>query len=67
MSRCIAFEVKQELLSSRVTDLACFICSRSFTQVQNLSFEVSKEVSLHNQRICEENHGLDVVKHWYFN
>ncbi|KAM6039866.1 HAUS augmin-like complex subunit 8 isoform 3-T4 [Theristicus caerulescens] len=40
---------------------------RSFTQVQNLSFEVSKEVSLHNQSICEENHGLDVVKHWYFN
>ncbi|XP_009949183.1 PREDICTED: HAUS augmin-like complex subunit 8, partial [Leptosomus discolor] len=40
---------------------------RSFTEVQNLSFEVSKEVSLHNQRICEENHGLDVVKHWYFN
>ncbi|NXT81256.1 HAUS8 protein, partial [Zapornia atra] len=39
---------------------------RSFTQVQNLSFEVSKEVSLHNQNICEENHGLDVVKHWYF-
>ncbi|XP_054031400.1 HAUS augmin-like complex subunit 8 [Dryobates pubescens] len=39
---------------------------RSFTQVQNLSFEVSKEVSLHNQRVCEENHGLDVVKHWYF-
>ncbi|NXU72620.1 HAUS8 protein, partial [Oreotrochilus melanogaster] len=39
---------------------------RSFTQVQKLSFEVSKEVSLHNQRICEENHGLDVVKHWYF-
>ncbi|XP_064353444.1 HAUS augmin-like complex subunit 8 isoform X3 [Dromaius novaehollandiae] len=40
---------------------------RSFTQVQNLSFEVSKEVSLHNQRICEENHGLDAVKRWYFN
>ncbi|NXJ02039.1 HAUS8 protein, partial [Psophia crepitans] len=40
---------------------------RSFTQVQNLSFQVSKEVSLHNQRICEENHGLGVVKHWYFN
>ncbi|KFQ34580.1 HAUS augmin-like complex subunit 8, partial [Mesitornis unicolor] len=40
---------------------------RSFTQVQKLSFEVSKEVSLHNQRICEENHGLDVVKRWYFN
>ncbi|NXT03064.1 HAUS8 protein, partial [Jacana jacana] len=40
---------------------------RSFTQVQNLAFEVSKEVSLHNQRICEENHGLEVVKHWYFN
>ncbi|XP_068776248.1 HAUS augmin-like complex subunit 8 isoform X2 [Struthio camelus] len=39
---------------------------RSFTQVQNLSFEVSKEVSLHNQRICEENHGLDAVKRWYF-
>ncbi|XP_040445828.1 HAUS augmin-like complex subunit 8 isoform X1 [Falco naumanni] len=40
---------------------------RSFTQVENLSFEVSKEVSLHNQSICEENHGLDVVKRWYFN
>ncbi|PKU31076.1 hypothetical protein llap_18621 [Limosa lapponica baueri] len=40
---------------------------RSFTQVQNLAYEVSKEVSLHNQRICEEKHGLDVVKHWYFN
>ncbi|XP_071655773.1 HAUS augmin-like complex subunit 8 isoform X3 [Patagioenas fasciata] len=39
---------------------------RSFKEVQNLSFEVSKEVSLHNQRICEEKHGLDVVKHWYF-
>ncbi|NWI68319.1 HAUS8 protein, partial [Todus mexicanus] len=39
---------------------------RSFTQVQNLSSEVSKEVSLHNQSICEENHGLDVVKRWYF-
>ncbi|NWV01402.1 HAUS8 protein, partial [Upupa epops] len=39
---------------------------RSFTQVQNLSFEVSKEVSLHNQSICEKNHGLDVVKQWYF-
>ncbi|KAK2541809.1 Haus8 [Columba livia] len=38
----------------------------SFKQVQNLSFEVSKEVSLHNQRICEEKHGLDVVKRWYF-
>ncbi|NXA07131.1 HAUS8 protein, partial [Sapayoa aenigma] len=40
---------------------------RSFTEVQNLSFEVSKEVSLHNQSVCEENHGLDVVKRWYFN
>ncbi|NXF75643.1 HAUS8 protein, partial [Sclerurus mexicanus] len=39
---------------------------RSFTEVQNLSFEVSKEVSLHNQSVCEENHGLDVVKGWYF-
>ncbi|NXX12032.1 HAUS8 protein, partial [Podargus strigoides] len=39
---------------------------RSFTEVQNLSSEVSKEVSLHNQSICEENHGLDVVKQWYF-
>ncbi|NXP09100.1 HAUS8 protein, partial [Thinocorus orbignyianus] len=39
---------------------------RSFTQVQNLAFEVSKEVSLRNQRICEEKYGLDVVKHWYF-
>ncbi|NWW46414.1 HAUS8 protein, partial [Pedionomus torquatus] len=40
---------------------------RSFTQVQDLAFEVSKEVSLRNQRICEEKYGLDVVKHWYFN
>lgn len=40
---------------------------RSFTQVQNLSYEASKEVSLHNQRICEDNHGVEVVKHWYFN
>ncbi|XP_042691561.1 HAUS augmin-like complex subunit 8 isoform X1 [Centrocercus urophasianus] len=40
---------------------------RSLTQVQNLSYEASKEVSLHNQRICEDNHGVDVVKHWYFN
>ncbi|KFO84145.1 HAUS augmin-like complex subunit 8, partial [Buceros rhinoceros silvestris] len=39
---------------------------RCFTQVQNLSFEVCKEVSLHNQGVCEENHGLDVVKRWYF-
>ncbi|NXG77048.1 HAUS8 protein, partial [Baryphthengus martii] len=39
---------------------------RSFTQVQNLSFEVSKEVSLHNQSVCEESHGLDAVKRWYF-
>ncbi|KFV93399.1 HAUS augmin-like complex subunit 8, partial [Eurypyga helias] len=38
---------------------------RSFTHVQNLSFEVSREVSLRNRRICEENYGLDVVKHWY--
>ncbi|XP_035203927.1 HAUS augmin-like complex subunit 8 [Oxyura jamaicensis] len=40
---------------------------RSFAQVQNLSYEVSKEISLHNQSICEDNYGLDVVKHWYFN
>ncbi|NWX17069.1 HAUS8 protein, partial [Aegotheles bennettii] len=40
---------------------------RSVTQVQKLSFDVSKEVSLHNQSICEENHGLDAVKQWYFN
>ncbi|NWZ87273.1 HAUS8 protein, partial [Poecile atricapillus] len=39
---------------------------RSFTDVQNLSFETSKEVSLHNQYVCEENHGVDVVKRWYF-
>ncbi|XP_069733884.1 HAUS augmin-like complex subunit 8 [Phaenicophaeus curvirostris] len=39
---------------------------RSFTQVQNLASEASKEVSLHNQQICEENHGLDVAKCWYF-
>lgn len=35
--------------------------------MQNLSYEASKEVSLHNQRICEDNHGVEVVKHWYFN
>ncbi|NXM68621.1 HAUS8 protein, partial [Serilophus lunatus] len=40
---------------------------RSFTDVQTLSYEVSKEVSLHNQSVCEESHGLDVVKRWYFN
>ncbi|KAF2980460.1 hypothetical protein EK904_008359 [Melospiza melodia maxima] len=37
---------------------------RSFTDVQNLSFEASKEVSLHNQYLCEEKHGVDVVKGW---
>ncbi|XP_071434155.1 HAUS augmin-like complex subunit 8 isoform X2 [Pithys albifrons albifrons] len=40
---------------------------RSFIEVENLSSEVSKEVSLHNQNVCEEKHGLDVVKRWYFN
>ncbi|XP_064590250.1 HAUS augmin-like complex subunit 8 isoform X2 [Zonotrichia leucophrys gambelii] len=40
---------------------------RSFTDVQNLSFEACKEVSLHNQYLCEEKHGVDVVKGWYFN
>uniref|UniRef100_A0A8D0EKH3 HAUS augmin like complex subunit 8 n=1 Tax=Strix occidentalis caurina TaxID=311401 RepID=A0A8D0EKH3_STROC len=35
---------------------------RSFAEVQNLSFQVSKEVSLHNQKICEENHGLDLYQ-----
>ncbi|NXA90026.1 HAUS8 protein, partial [Melanocharis versteri] len=40
---------------------------RSFADVQNLSFQASKEVSLHNQYTCEENRGVDVVKHWYFN
>ncbi|NWV66584.1 HAUS8 protein, partial [Malurus elegans] len=40
---------------------------RHFTDVQNLSFEACKEVSLHNQYLCEENHGVDVVKRWYFN
>ncbi|NXO80247.1 HAUS8 protein, partial [Sitta europaea] len=38
-----------------------------FTDVQNLLFEASKEVSLHNQYLCEEIHGVDVVKRWYFN
>ncbi|NWV49828.1 HAUS8 protein, partial [Daphoenositta chrysoptera] len=40
---------------------------RRFTEVQNLSFEACKEVSLHNQYVCEEHHGVDVVKRWYFN
>ncbi|NXD26833.1 HAUS8 protein, partial [Spelaeornis formosus] len=39
---------------------------RGFADVQNLSSEASKEVSLHNQYVCEENHGVDVVKRWYF-
>ncbi|NXK95013.1 HAUS8 protein, partial [Formicarius rufipectus] len=39
---------------------------RNFKEVQDLSFEVCKEVALHNQSVCEENHGLDVVKDWYF-
>ncbi|KAM9265531.1 HAUS augmin-like complex subunit 8 [Morus bassanus] len=60
-----AFSVLKEL--KEVSQKMDKELQRSFTQVQNLSFEVSKEVSLHNQRICEENHGLDVVKHWYFN
>ncbi|NWX27908.1 HAUS8 protein, partial [Notiomystis cincta] len=40
---------------------------RSFTSVQNLSYDTSKEVSLHNQHVCEEAYGVDVVKRWYFN
>ncbi|XP_075579582.1 HAUS augmin-like complex subunit 8 isoform X2 [Pelecanus crispus] len=59
-----AFSVLKEL--KEVSQKLDKELQRSFKQVQNLSFEVSKEVSLHNQRICEENHGLDVVKHWYF-
>ncbi|XP_062474668.1 HAUS augmin-like complex subunit 8 [Pezoporus occidentalis] len=39
---------------------------RSFTRMLNLYSEVSKEVSLCNQRKCEEKHGLDVMKRWYF-
>ncbi|NWV21214.1 HAUS8 protein, partial [Origma solitaria] len=39
---------------------------RYFTDVQNLSSEACKEVSLHNQYVCEEKHGADVVKRWYF-
>ncbi|XP_074834112.1 HAUS augmin-like complex subunit 8 isoform X2 [Carettochelys insculpta] len=39
---------------------------RSFKQMQDLSSEVSKEVSLHNQKICEETHGIETLKHWYF-
>ncbi|XP_030365512.1 HAUS augmin-like complex subunit 8 [Strigops habroptila] len=39
---------------------------RSFTRMLNLFSEVSKEVSLCNQRKCEEKHGLDVMKRWYF-
>ncbi|EMP24064.1 C3 and PZP-like alpha-2-macroglobulin domain-containing protein 8 [Chelonia mydas] len=36
---------------------------RSFKQVQDLSFEISKEVSLHNQKVCEETHGIETLKH----
>ncbi|NWH79732.1 HAUS8 protein, partial [Piaya cayana] len=39
---------------------------RSSTQMQNLASEASKEVSLHNQQVCEESHGLDAAKCWYF-
>ncbi|NWI58591.1 HAUS8 protein, partial [Calyptomena viridis] len=39
---------------------------RNFKEVQDLSFEVCKEVSLHNQNVCEEKYGLDAVKCWYF-
>uniref|UniRef100_A0A8C8S7E5 HAUS augmin like complex subunit 8 n=1 Tax=Pelusios castaneus TaxID=367368 RepID=A0A8C8S7E5_9SAUR len=39
---------------------------RNFKQVQDLSFDVSKEVSLHNQKLCEETHGIETLKHWYF-
>ncbi|KAM6113816.1 HAUS augmin-like complex subunit 8 [Phoenicopterus ruber ruber] len=60
-----AFSVLKEL--KEVSEKLDKELQRTFTQVQNLSFEASKEVSLHNQKICEENHGLDVVKHWYFN
>ncbi|KAM9254873.1 HAUS augmin-like complex subunit 8 isoform 2-T2 [Cariama cristata] len=60
-----AFSVLKEL--KEVSQKLDKELQRNFIQVQNLSFEVSKEVSLHNQSICEENHGLDVVKHWYFN
>ncbi|KYO41876.1 HAUS augmin-like complex subunit 8 [Alligator mississippiensis] len=39
---------------------------RSFIQVQDLSFEVSKEVSLRNQKECEETYGIETMKRWYF-
>uniref|UniRef100_A0A8C0IZZ9 HAUS augmin like complex subunit 8 n=1 Tax=Chelonoidis abingdonii TaxID=106734 RepID=A0A8C0IZZ9_CHEAB len=39
---------------------------RSFKQVQDLSFEVSKEVSLHNQKVCEDTYGIETLQHWYF-
>ncbi|NWH57543.1 HAUS8 protein, partial [Geococcyx californianus] len=58
---CSALKTLQEVSQKLDKEL-----QSNFTQVQNLASEVSKEVSLHNQQICEENHGLDVVKSWYF-
>uniref|UniRef100_A0A803VP29 HAUS augmin like complex subunit 8 n=1 Tax=Ficedula albicollis TaxID=59894 RepID=A0A803VP29_FICAL len=49
-----------------VSQQLCKGLQRSFTNVQNLSFEACKEVSLHNQYVCEETYGVDVVKRWYF-
>ncbi|CAH2293290.1 HAUS augmin-like complex subunit 8 [Pelobates cultripes] len=40
--------------------------TRTFHQVLDLSFKVSKEISLQNQKAVEESCELDVVKHWYF-
>ncbi|XP_061211701.1 HAUS augmin-like complex subunit 8 [Neopsephotus bourkii] len=59
-----AFSVLKELkeMSQEVDEEL----QRSFTRMLNLYSEVSKEVSLSNQRKCEEKHGLDVMKHWYF-
>ncbi|KAM8987005.1 HAUS augmin-like complex subunit 8 [Ara ararauna] len=59
-----AFSVLEEL--KEVSQELDEELQRSFTRMLNLFSEVSKEVSLCNQRKCEEKHGLDVMKRWYF-
>ncbi|XP_053147719.1 HAUS augmin-like complex subunit 8 isoform X2 [Hemicordylus capensis] len=39
---------------------------RTFQQVLDLSADVSKEVSLHYQQLCEDALGLEAMKPWYF-
>ncbi|MEE6510010.1 hypothetical protein FKM82_028974 [Ascaphus truei] len=40
--------------------------ARSFRHILDLSFNVSKEISLQNQKLVEETCGPEAVKQWYF-